>query len=150
MTKKTNALIFRFGLSILWENKYIGVKNISNITQLENILYKELKKKNLSVLNIKYKFYFLNIFVYNNYQFDIKFKNQVISYYKKVSSLQKTTEKFGLNKKIILWFLNKNKIKKINLNLSLSNWLLIDFFFKFFFLCTICLCLIKKIIKYII
>lgn len=150
MTKKTNALIFRFGLSILWKNKYIGIKNLSNITQLENIVYKELKKKNLSVLNIKYKFGFLNIFVYNSYQFDIKFKNQIISYYKKVSNLKKTIEKFGLNKKIILWFLNQNKIKKINVNLSLSNLLLIDFFFKFFFLCIICSYLIKKIIKYII
>ena len=63
----------------------------------------------------------MNIFVFNNGQFDIKFKNQVIGHYKKFSSLKKTVEKFGLNKKIVLWFLNKNRIKKVNLRINLNN-----------------------------
>jgi len=47
MTKKTNSLLFRFGLSTLWFNKSIKNKTITNIIRLENIIYKLLKKKKL-------------------------------------------------------------------------------------------------------
>jgi hypothetical protein len=102
MTKKTNSLLFRFGISTLWKNKTEGIKNIINITQLESIIYKELKKKNFILLHVIYKMYLVNIFLYNCYKFDNKYKNQIIYYYKKTLSLKKTIEKFGLNEKIIL------------------------------------------------
>lgn len=65
-------------------------------------------------------------------------------YYKKVLSLQKTIEKFGLNKKMVLWFLSSANIQKINLDLRKINPLLVNLFFKAFFLLKVFIKLLKS------
>ena len=135
MTKKTNSLIFRFGISVLWKNKFIGNKNIKNILQIETILYKEFYKKKLTVLKIQYKPYVINIFFYNDYKLYNKQKRQVNLYYKKVLHVQKTIEMFGLKRKFFYRFLTKIKIKKIRFFRSNINLKLLIFFYKRYFLC---------------
>ena len=98
MTKKTDALILRYGLSVLWQNKYIKTKAVSNIIQLENIIYKELFNKNLKILTIKYRPGFVTVFIYNFCQFfNSLFYQQVIKYYRSVLNLRKVIQKFGEN-----------------------------------------------------
>jgi len=135
MTKKTNSLLFRFGLSTLWKNKCIGNKSIRNILQLENIIYIELKKKQLKVLKAIYKPHWISIFVYNDYKLDEKLKNQVLLYYKKVSNLQNVVEKFALNEKTVLWILNNGIEGQVSLTTRFKSFTLMMFFFKKYFLC---------------
>lgn len=145
MTKKTNSLIFRFGLSVLWDNKNIKNKNLRVRFQLENIIVKELKKWNLSVLKVVYCFFLVNIFSYNNVKVDNKFKSQILLYYKKVLDLQKVIEKFGLNKKMVVWLLKRKNIFKINQKLSSVSFMLLNlymckvFFFTFYLFLLSCL-----------
>lgn len=115
MTKKTNSLILRFGLCGLWQNKSAITKNIANKILLENIIYGTLQKKKFHVLKVKYQHSRIKIYIYNNFEVYNNYKSQIIVYYKKVLSLSKTVEKFGLHEKIIIQFLNIVDIKKINL-----------------------------------
>ena len=50
MTKKTNSLLLRYGISTFWRNKSSDHKVTFNIIQLENLIYKELFTKNFNVL----------------------------------------------------------------------------------------------------
>jgi hypothetical protein len=70
----------------------VNNKIFSNILQFENILYKELKKKNLKVLLINYKNYSFNIFVYNFvYKINIlKFK--ILKFFLKNIAIEKIIE----------------------------------------------------------
>lgn len=116
MTKKTNALMLRYGLSVLWQNKCLNTKTISNTIQLENIIYKNLLNKNLKILTIKYHSKFVNIFVYNFCQyFNISLYQQVLKYYRQVLDLYKVIQVFGVSAKHVLWFFKSVGIIKINL-----------------------------------
>ena len=112
MTKKTNSLIFRFGLSVLWKNKSLNTITFSNIIQLENILYKELKKKNFKILYIKYDNNLVNIFVYNFLIENNNLKFKIIKYFFKQLDIKRTVENFGISKIYIKWILKNIKIKK--------------------------------------
>ena len=117
MTKKTDALILRYGLSVLWQNKYIKTKAVSNIIQLENIIYKELFNKNLKILTIKYRPGFVTVFIYNFCQFfNSLFYQQVIKYYRSVLNLRKVIQKFGVREKYLLWFFKYVGIHGVKLN----------------------------------
>lgn len=121
MTKKTNSLIFRFGVNILWKNKSVNNKIFSNILQFENILYKELKKKNLKVLLINYKNYSFNIFVYNFvYKINIlKFK--ILKFFLKNIAIEKIIEIWGISLFYIKWILKDVKIYKTKKSISTKN-----------------------------
>ena len=112
MTKKTNSLIFRFGVNILWKNKSVNNKIFSNIIRLENLLQKELKKKNLKVLLINYQNYSVNIYVYNFvYGFNVlKFK--IIKHFSKNISLQKVVDIWGISIFYVKWILKDVKLSK--------------------------------------
>jgi hypothetical protein len=112
MTKKTNSLIFRFGLNILWKNKSTKNKFVSKVIQLESILYKELKTKNLKVLFIYYKQKNINIFVYNFINKVKTLKSELVKYYKNSLSFKKVIEKFGLSRLYIKWFFQGIKLEK--------------------------------------
>jgi hypothetical protein len=113
----------------------VGTKSIKNNLQIEKILYKELSKKKLTVLKVLYKSYLVIIFVYNDYKLYIKQKRQVHLYYKKSVCIQKTIEKFGLKKKSFFRFLKTNKIKKFSFVKLIGNLILLQFFYKRYFLC---------------
>ena len=119
MTKTTNSLLFRFGINTLWKNKSLKNQTIINIIQLENIVYKELKKKNLKVLFMQYKHNIINIFVYNYLNKNKSLKYQILTYFNLVWNLQKVIEKFGISKNIVVWFL-KSKKKSKNLKIFLK------------------------------
>lgn len=112
MTKKTNSLIFRFGVNILWKNKSVNNKIFSNIIRLENLLQKELKKKNLKVLLINYQNYSVNVYVYNFvYGFNVlKFK--IIKHFSKNISLQKVVDIWGISIFYVKWILKDIKLFK--------------------------------------
>jgi len=116
MTKKTNSLILRFGFCNLWQNKSVITKNIANKILLENIIYGILQKKKIYILKVKYQHSRIKIYIYNNFEVYSNYKSQIIIYYKKVLSLSKTVQRFGLHEKIIIQFLNIVDIKKINLH----------------------------------
>ena len=103
--------------------------------QVEKIIYKELLKKKMTVLKISYKIYSLDVYVYNDYTTYKKQRQQICLYYKKVVSLQKTIERFGIKKKILFLFLKKNKLKKLRFLKRVGNVSLIYFFYKKYFLC---------------
>ena len=113
----------------------MGNKSINNFTQIEKIIYKELLKKKMTVLKISYKTYSLDVYLYNDYTTYKKQKRQVCLYYKKVVSLQKTIERFGIKKKKLFLFLRKNKLKKLRFLKPVGNLPLIYFFYKKYFLC---------------
>jgi len=129
MTKKTNSLLLRFGLSCFWQNKSIQFKTIANKIQLENIIFKILQNKNLNILKIIYKLSSIKIFVYNNLEIFINLKTQIILYYKKVLSLWKTVIHFGINEQIIIQFLNNSNINQIYLSIKTIKPLIIIWLF---------------------
>lgn len=112
MAKKTNSLIFRFGLSILWNNKSNNDQWLVNKIKLENLLCKELQKKKIKVLFIQYKKYNINIFIYNFLGKQEFLKTQIMKYFNKVSNLEKIVNKFGVSNSIVQWFLKGENIKK--------------------------------------
>ena len=112
MTKKTNSLLLRLGSNILWKNKSVNIKIFQNILQLEYILYKELKKKNLKILFIKYKNKLILIFAYNFLNENINLKFKIVKYFSKNLNFRKTIQHFNISKNYIKWFLKNVKIKK--------------------------------------
>jgi hypothetical protein len=52
MTKKTNSILFRLGITSLWENKTPDFFLFINDTRLEKILHKELQKRKFDILDI--------------------------------------------------------------------------------------------------
>ena len=112
----------------------MGNKSIINSIQIENIIYKELKNKKLTVLKVLYKPYLVTIFLYNDYKLYSKQKRHIKLYYKKVLSMQKTIERFGLKKKIFFRFLNTRKIKQFSFFNRIGNLIMLNFFYKRYFL----------------
>jgi hypothetical protein len=111
MTKKTSALLLRFGFSTFWKARGVSNSNILIMLQLENIVYKELKKKKLVLLKSTYEVKCISIDVYNNVQrFNRIFRKQVVLYYKQGFSLKAIVCKFGVCERYILWFLRRAKI----------------------------------------
>ena len=55
MTKKTDSLILRYGINMLWKNKTSPVEILTNIIQLNKLIFIWLKRKKLNVLDIDYK-----------------------------------------------------------------------------------------------
>jgi len=147
MTKKTNSLIFRFGFTTLWDNKCVNKKTIANIIQLENIIYQELKKKNLKVLSLVHKVKLINVIVYNDYDILNSLKRQVIIFYKEKLNLYQTAEKFGLSKTLIINVIKKeSSIQKIHLFNKVSivtNSMLIELVYIKYFLTNFFFILLK-------
>lgn len=142
MTKKTNSLLLRYGISTFWKNKSESTKVTSNIIQLENIFYKELSNKNLNILDINYKTNQVNILVYNFSQFNNLLKWQIIKYYREVLDLRKVIKKFGIHTSYLIWILQSAGITKIQIpgstrklksnillkQLILNKWLIVKLF----------------------
>jgi hypothetical protein len=112
MTKKTNSLLCRFGLSSFWKYKSVSHNNVANILQIENIFYKELLSKKLDLLIIKHYYNKIILFVYNRLQLNENYISQVVNYYKIFLSISKTIEKFSVSTNFLLLLLkiNKNKL----------------------------------------
>ena len=130
MSKKTNSLLYRFGISTLWTNKSIRKKKISNVIQLENLVYKELKCKNLKVFCICYKRNYITVYVYNNINVNKNLTNILNKYYKKVLNIRKVISKFGLSQ-LLLFKLLKSKKYNILFIYSFDNF--VYFYYKYFF-----------------
>jgi len=96
MTKKTNSLLLRYGISAFWQNKTSNHKITSNIIQQENLIYKELFNQNLNVLSIRYNSNNVSILVYNFSQMSRFLKKQIVQYYRKCLSIPKVIKKFGI------------------------------------------------------
>lgn len=146
MTKKTNSLIFRFGLNLLWKNKSIKNKYIFKAIQIENILYKELKTKNLKVLFIYYKQKSINIFVYNFINKIKTLKSEIIKYYKLIPNFKNIVEKFGLSRLYIKWFFKGIKLKNRKpLDLKSFQFFLNNYITWFFYKTYIIYNIVKKL-----
>jgi hypothetical protein len=130
MSKKTNSLLYRFGISTLWVNKSIRKIKISTVFQLEKLVYKELKCKNLKVFCIFYKKNYITVYVYNNINENKNLINKLNKYYKKVLNIRKVISKFGLSQ-LLLFNLLSNKKFNILIVYSFDNF--IYFYYKYFF-----------------
>ena len=53
MTKKTNSLLLRLGITSFWENKSPDTFKFIETFRLKKILQNELKKRKLKTLSIK-------------------------------------------------------------------------------------------------
>lgn len=113
MTKKTNSLVIRYGISVLWKNKNSCSKVFSNILQLEKLISAWLKKKTLTLLYMKQQYSYIYLYVYNQLYFDDKLKSDILKYYKKTFDLNTLIKKFGIEKKQLLFLLFENNTKKI-------------------------------------
>jgi len=102
MSKKTNSLLYRFGISTLWVNKSIRKHIISNTIKLETIIYKELKKKKLNFFCVFYTYNYITIFIYNNINNNKILKKNLIKYYSKVLNMRKIIIKFGLSQLLLI------------------------------------------------
>lgn len=115
MTKKTNSLLFRLGISTIWKNKSVKYQSITNRIQIENIILQEFKKRKLKVLYMNYLKKKISIYFYNGVYTDTTFKKKIIKYHKKKLDLQNTSENFGIKLKklrAILTFSKKIKTNK--------------------------------------
>jgi hypothetical protein len=119
MSKKTNALLYRFGVSTLWTNKSVRKKTESNTIKLERLIYKELNNKKMQVILITYRSKRIIAFVHNTIINTIKLKRLVVKYYLKVSSCNKVVNKFGLSLGIILKYIVESYLKNYQLKTKL-------------------------------
>jgi predicted DNA-binding protein YlxM (UPF0122 family) len=137
MTKKTNSLLFRFGVSTLWKNKCVSGINLATKLRIENIITKELFKNKLEVVTIFYRFKAIIVFIFYQYESSDKFKRVVLNYYNKTLSVFKTIEKFGLSYIAVLQVIKKHRVKKIiflNKVSTMKFFLLNSLFYKNFFI----------------
>lgn len=113
MTKKTNSLILRYGISTLWKKKTSSVSVLSNMLQLGDLINVWLKKKNLNLVFTKYGAGFIFVFVYKFFFLDEKFKNNIVKCYKKTLDEKNIIQKFGIKKNQLRYILSSsNQIKK--------------------------------------
>ena len=100
--------------------------------QLESIVYKELKKKNIYLLRAEYTKKANILTVYNSLNFTSNVQKQIVYYYNRGMSFKKLVEKFGISEVYMLWFLKNigiqvsalrgivfNSIKNINISIIL-------------------------------
>lgn len=111
MTKKTNSLILRYGINMLWKNKTSPVETLTNIIQLNKLIFIWLQKKKLNVLDIDYKLKQIHIFVYSQFFISRRIKFQILKLYKKKLKLNLVMQKFGMTKKQLISMLNFNRVK---------------------------------------
>jgi len=148
MTKKTNSLLFRLSISSLWKNKSPNFYKFINVLRLENILYLELQKRKLSILDIKWTRSRTHIWVYDSLDVSIIFKQEVFQFYKKTKNAIKLMETYSLPKWLLLkilldkrFYIQKTISKKKNYFFSLSCFLIKDYGFQR-------VCKIIKILSY--
>ena len=114
MTKKTNSLILRFGISNLWYNR--GLSNANNLItiQLEYIVWRELKKKKLCLLKFEYTLKRLYIDVYNIIKLDDLFQKQLIYHYFVYDKPMKyLMYKFGVRIRDLVWIFRRRYGRKV-------------------------------------
>jgi hypothetical protein len=85
----------------------VSNSNILITVQLENIVYKLLKKKCLHLVNFEYSYRRLYLDVYNLPSFDILYKKQIILSYITGVSFKNLIYNFGICETYIFWFLKK-------------------------------------------
>lgn len=127
MTKKTNSLVFRLGLTSLWYN-FCKEVNIYKF-HLDFIIIKEAKYKNLSIFNINYALNLVNIILYSNNDKN-NLEKLIFLYFNYICDIYKVVEKFALSEKIVIKII---KTKKVNLNylnnLNIFWYLYIKYFY---------------------
>jgi hypothetical protein len=96
---------------MLWKNKTSPVEILTNIIQLNKLIFIWLQKKKLNVLDIDYKLKQIHIFVYSQFFISRRIKFQIIKMYKKKLKLNSVVQKFGLTKKQLIAMLNFNRVK---------------------------------------
>jgi hypothetical protein len=89
-----------------------------NILRLENIVYTEFKKKNVSVFRVHYVRNTLTVLVYNRCSFLINQRRRIVQYYSKVLDLGMVVQKFGLCEQHIVNFLRSVGIRRIKMNIN--------------------------------
>ena len=109
---------------MLWKNKSVTNKIFSNMIQLESILFKELKKKELKIFFIYYQNELIFINVYNNLTKNKGLKYYIVKYFLSVLLVNKVIEEFNLSKKHVKWFIKNIKIQNFK-NTKYSNSLLL-------------------------
>ena len=92
--------------------------------QLESILFKELKKKELKIFFIYYQNELIFINVYNNLTKNKGLKYYIVKYFLSVLLVNKVIEEFNLSKKHVKWFIKNIKIQNFK-NTKYSNSLLL-------------------------
>ena len=160
MTRKTNVLITRYGVSSLWKNKS---QYFTNILQINSLLRIGLKFKNFNILNIKYTKFSVNIVVYSQQYSGLRFKNLIYKYFKVGLSLEDTLQQFGIgtsclsyifrsiNKKILFKKLFTTKFKVFLFSLEIKKHIIFFLFLllKYFstYILSYCTILSKSFIK---
>jgi len=144
MSKKTNSLLFRIGITSLWRNKFSNHNQVFNNLRFEKIIFNELIKKKWNILSIKWNVYNINIQLYTNFIVTNFLKKKIFKYFKNYKNIKKLSEKFSLN------FIKLNlillKIKQFYFKLKkkklIKNLILIVVFFKKFKLNLIISCIL--------
>nr|QFP99035.1 ribosomal protein S3 [Rhizaria sp.] len=130
MTRKTNSLLFRLGVTSLWETKLSNFRKIFATFRLEKILHTELIKYKWNILSIKWNNNNAVIQVYSSFNLSRKLKQSLFKYYKKVKNIKKLSEKFSINNSFITSILKNIRI--IYLGNKSFKLLKLNFFILFF------------------
>jgi len=109
MTKKTNSLLFRLGISTLWQNKASNYLKSFNFFRLEKVLKIELIKHKWNILAIHWQEKNCYIQVYNSLKVTKSIKKHIFRYYKKTKNIKKLSEKFSLNSYFVVSIMKKIK-----------------------------------------
>ena len=96
---------------MLWKNKTSPVETLTNIIQLNKLIFIWLKRKKLNVLDIDYKLKQIRIFVYSQFFISRRVKFQILKLYKKKLQLNLVMQKFGMTRNQLIAMLNFNRVK---------------------------------------
>ena len=103
MTKKTNSLLLRYGVSLLWKQKN---SYWTRYLLLEKLIRSVLKFYNYNILKISYASGIFVIHVYNRIFQDMRLSAFVNKLYKKKWNLVYLIQKFGMGYKQLSWVLS--------------------------------------------
>lgn len=129
MTKKTNSVILRLGVSSFWKNKCMKLNSVWNKFQLESLLVSELEKIRLVLVSIIFESKLVQIFVYNDFQ--LSFSSQIKQFYNKKLNIGIIKNKLSCSERRIAFFIKKKKYHIFVKN----KILLLDLLFKKYLRC---------------
>ena len=142
MTKKTNSVILRLGVSSFWKNKCIKLNSVWSKFQLEHLLVVELKKIRFVLVDLIFESKLVQIFVYNSFKLDLNFSSQIKKFYQKKFKVDCIKQKLSCSERRIAFYINKkrkciilqNKVSLLNLVLKRNLKKYLCKYLKFLFL----------------
>lgn len=118
MTKKTNSLLQRFGISSVWFNKFTCNFVFSNIIQLKQLIFFFFNVYSFKILFTYFTKNVIFIYFINQSSLDTLFFSNIISCFKQNNNIGYLLNRFGVGLKQLASFLQLSSSKLINICFS--------------------------------